>query len=119
MKLQNILDAGDELADALAACEGIIAYDYSPSALGTLRAAYDVASKLNVNTNDSETILNAARALKTAVGNNRFQCNRGQGLYRSRSLSGDGFIWRFRRRIDGYDYRSEAGQQCRKNFCSF
>lgn len=69
MKLQNILDAGDELADALAACEGIIAYDYSPSALGTLRAAYDVASKLNVNTNDSETILNAARALKTAVGN--------------------------------------------------
>lgn len=69
MKLQNILDAGDELADALAACEGIIAYDYSPTALGTLRAAYDVASKLNVNTNDSETILNAARALKTAVGN--------------------------------------------------
>lgn len=69
MKLQNILDAGDALADALAACEGIIAYDYSPSALGTLRAAYDVASKLNVNTNDSETILNAARALKTAVGN--------------------------------------------------
>ena len=69
MKLQNILDAGDELADALAACEGIITYDYSPSALGTLRAAYDVASKLNVNTNDSETILNAARALKTAVGN--------------------------------------------------
>lgn len=69
MKLQNILDAGDELADALAACEGIIAYDYSPSALGTLRAAYDVASKLNVNMNDSETILNAARALKTAVGN--------------------------------------------------
>ncbi len=83
MKLQNILDAGDELADALAACEGIIAYDYSPSALGTLRAAYDVASKLNVNTNDSETILNAARALKTAVGNKGeigFQCNRGQEL---------------------------------------
>lgn len=69
MKLQNILDAGDELADALAACEGIRLHDYSPSALGTLRAAYDVASKLNVNTNDSETILNAARALKTAVGN--------------------------------------------------
>ena len=69
MKLQNILDAESELTEALAACEEAEITDYSPSALGILRAAYETASQLDVQTTDSDTILNAARALKTAVDN--------------------------------------------------
>lgn len=66
MKLQQILDAKAELEEVLALCDGIIPYDYSPTGLAELHAAYQAVSSLSEDA-DSDTIVTAARALKTAI----------------------------------------------------
>ena len=68
MKLQQILDAENELKEVLEMAAAFDFSDYTPAAIENIREAYTVASSLSDNA-DSSAIVSAAWTLKTALSN--------------------------------------------------
>ena len=68
MKLQQILDAENELKEVLEMAAAFDFSDYAPAAIENIREAYTVASSLSDNA-DSSAIVSAAWTLKTALSN--------------------------------------------------